>query len=49
MHTRTFCLQDPYTPIVQSPTGWNINDVRFAYDLASDTGYFGELKLPLIV
>jgi hypothetical protein len=26
------------------PTGWDITDVRFAYDLASDTAYFGECK-----
>jgi hypothetical protein len=24
------------------PTGWDIVDVRFAYDAASDTAYFGE-------
>ena len=24
------------------PTGWNAYDVRFAYDAASDTAYFGE-------
>ena len=27
---------------VLGPTGWNIIDVRFAYDAVSDTGYFGE-------
>ncbi len=24
------------------PTGFDINDVRFAYDAGTDTGYFGE-------
>ncbi len=27
---------------VLNPTGWNIHDVRFAYDAASDTAYFGK-------
>lgn len=26
---------------VLNPTGWNIHDVRFAYDAVSDTAYFG--------
>ena len=26
-------------------SGWNIVDLRFAYDTATDTGYFGELTL----
>jgi hypothetical protein len=29
------------------PTGWNIVDIRFAYDQATDTGYFGACTLPL--
>lgn len=33
---------DPYSPIVLDETGWNIYDVRFAYDNASDTAYFGK-------
>jgi hypothetical protein len=33
---------DPYSASVNDPTGWNIMDVRFAYDIASDTAYFGE-------
>lgn len=27
------------------PTGWDINDIRFAYDMVSDTGYFGTCLL----
>jgi hypothetical protein len=26
---------------VSGPTGWDILDVRFAYDVVSDTAYFG--------
>ena len=33
---------DPYGPRVDDPTGWNINDVRFAYDSVTDTAYFGK-------
>jgi hypothetical protein len=25
-----------------TPSGWDINDVRFSYDATSDTAYFGE-------
>ena len=35
-------LGDPYGAQVSDPSGWNIYDVRFAYDKVSDTGYFGE-------
>ncbi len=33
---------DPYSPSVNDPTGWNIMDVRFAYDYDTDTAYFGK-------
>ena len=33
---------DPYSPIVNDQTGWNIYDVRFAYDGASDTAFVGK-------
>ncbi len=32
---------DPYSESVNAPTGWNMIDVRFAYDSASDTAFFG--------
>jgi hypothetical protein len=31
---------------VLDPTGWDIRDVRFAYDSGTDTAYFGEWVLP---
>jgi hypothetical protein len=35
---------DATSPIVSDPTGWNIYDIRFAYDAASDTAFFGEAR-----
>jgi len=34
-------LGDPYGAQVSDPSGWNIYDVRFAYDAVLDTAYFG--------
>jgi hypothetical protein len=32
---------DPYSPVVNDPSGWNIYDVRFSYDALTDTGFIG--------
>ena len=43
----TDSIADAFFPAggVLSPTGWNIVDIRFAYDAVSDTAYFGELSV----
>lgn len=39
---------DPYSPSVNDPTGFNLYDVRFAYDASTDTAYFGVNTGPCI-
>ena len=43
-HPNVFTVVDPKVPItfLGGTSGWNIIDARYAYDLGSDTAYFGE-------